>query len=272
MSGKQRWERAELFVAFSLYCQLPFGKLHSKNPEIIKHAKLIGRTPSALAMKLCNIASLDNAIIATGRKGLSGVSQADRDMWQEMREDWENFVLNAEAALKSFAAPLDQTAWPNNADYDYTGHEKIVQSSARIGQSFFRSALLSAYEQKCCITGLSDQRLLVASHIVPWRYDRKNRLNPRNGLLLSVLHDKAFDLGIITVNEDMTLRVSNHLPANDSYIAASILAYEGKTLVMPCKFPPDPAFLAYHRAYIFDKAQREAGMPICNYNKHVERS
>ena len=82
------WTRQQLHVAFGLYCQMPFGKMHSKNPEIIKYAELIDRTPSALAMKLTNIASLDPAIISTGRKGLSGASSADKKMWEEMQNDW----------------------------------------------------------------------------------------------------------------------------------------------------------------------------------------
>ncbi|MXX40146.1 MAG: HNH endonuclease, partial [Gemmatimonadetes bacterium] len=86
--------------------------------------------------------------------------------------------------------------------------DRIVQTKTRIGQNFFRKAVLSAYNYRCCITGLSIPKLLVASHIVPWHIDSANRLNPRNGLALSVLHDKAFDLGMITINEDMTVRVS----------------------------------------------------------------
>ena len=73
-----RWTREQLKLAFNLYCQLPFGKLHKGNKEIIELAGLIGRTPSALAMKLCNIASLDPVIISSGRKGLSGASELDR--------------------------------------------------------------------------------------------------------------------------------------------------------------------------------------------------
>ncbi|MHB1495004.1 MAG: HNH endonuclease [Acidithiobacillus sp.] len=49
---------------------------------------------------------------------------------------------------------------------------------------------------------------LIASHINPWQVDAKNRLNPRNGCCLSMLHDKAFDAGIITIAEDMTVLVS----------------------------------------------------------------
>jgi hypothetical protein len=65
-----RWSREQLKLAFHLYCQLPFGKLHSRNAEIVELAQLIGRTPSAVAMKLVNFASLDPAITSTGRAGL----------------------------------------------------------------------------------------------------------------------------------------------------------------------------------------------------------
>ena len=64
------WTKEQLKLAFNLYCQLSFGKLHKGNKEIIELAGLIGRTPSALAMKLCNIASIDPAITNSGRKGL----------------------------------------------------------------------------------------------------------------------------------------------------------------------------------------------------------
>ncbi len=56
------WSREQLLIAFNLYCQMPFGKMHSKNPDIIRFADLIGRTPSALAMKLTNIASLGRVL------------------------------------------------------------------------------------------------------------------------------------------------------------------------------------------------------------------
>ena len=99
MGVRTGWTRQQLLVAFKLYCELPFGKLHFRNPEIVKFAALIGRTPSALAMKLTNIASLDPAITSTGRKGLKGAAAADRAMWAEMenhgvRLDFRTFVAN----------------------------------------------------------------------------------------------------------------------------------------------------------------------------------
>lgn len=253
MPPRTGWTRQQLLVAFNLYCQMPFGKMHSRNPEIIKYAKLIGRTPSALAMKLTNIASLDPAITSTGRKGLEGVSITDKAMWKEMQSDWEQFALEAQQALRALGsatvseAETSDTLIPDET-VDYTGSNKTIQTTIRIGQDFFRRAVLSAYDYRCCITGLAVPRLLVASHIVPWRVDAKNRLNPRNGLCLSMLHDKAFDVGIITISEKMTVRVSRkHTDKADIFFRSALSAYDGKPIALPEKFRPAEEFLAYHR-------------------------
>ncbi|MBU4289132.1 MAG: HNH endonuclease [Proteobacteria bacterium] len=257
--NRSNWNRQQLLVAFYLYCQIPFGKLHSRNPEIIKYASLVGRTSSALAMKLTNIASLDPAITSTGRKGLKGASLADRMMWEEMQNDWENFVAESQQAIKAVAGanePVmvveDKTNLNENEPVDYTGSNKTIQTKARVGQNFFRKAVLSSYNWRCCITGLAVPRLLVASHIIPWSEDAENRLNPRNGLSLSILHDKAFDIGLITINEDMTVRVSRkELVDDDAFYIATLLSYEDKPISLPEKFFPHADFLAYHRKYIF---------------------
>jgi predicted restriction endonuclease len=225
--------------------------MHSRNPEIIKYAALIDRTPSALAMKLTNIASLDSAITSTGRKGLEGASAADKAMWEEMQADWGRFVIEMQEALVTLGriteAGADETLVPDEA-IDYTGSNKTIQTTTRVGQDFFRRSVLSAYDYRCCITGLAVPRLLVASHIVPWRVDAKNRLNPRNGLCLSMLHDKAFDVGIITISEDMTVRVSQQYAASaDHFFKSALLAYDGKPIALPEKFCPHADFLAHHR-------------------------
>lgn len=255
MSNRRRWTRQELLVAFRLYCQMPFGKLHKQNPEIIKIAGLIARTPSALAMKLTNIASLDPEITSTGRRGLTGASAADRAMWEEMKSGWENFALDSTDAMHSILQGSEayDSEYESSPEYqDYNGTDRIIQTKTRNGQRFFRRAVLSAYNYRCCITGLSIPKLLVASHIVPWRIDSTNRLNPRNGLALSVLHDKAFDLGMITINEDMTVRVSNkEFRVSDEFVVTTLKSYDGKPVELPDKFRPDEDFLDYHRQNIF---------------------
>ena len=255
MASKNLWTRQQLLIAFSLYCRLPFGKLHSHNPEIIKYAQLIGRTPSALAMKLTNIASIDPVITSTGRKGLKGASKKDRQLWDEMQSNWENFVINSEQAILEAESQLEimkQKADLDLKEEDYSADNIVTQTKARLGQSFFRKSVLSAYNEKCCITGLSIPRLLVASHIVPWSIDKSNRLNPRNGLLLSMLHDKAFDIGIMTINKDMTVRVSQKEKNNDDFFMSALQAYNGKAIFLPEKFQPYEEFLSYHRHNIFE--------------------
>lgn len=253
MVSRRGWTRQELLVAFALYCRLPFGRLHSRNPEIVQFAEAIGRTPSALAMKLTNIASLDPEIRSTGRTGLKGASANDRAMWEEMHDDWERFAVESQQAMEDVQVREESTDELVQGKKDYpTGEDRAVRTMARVGQGFFRSAVMSAYDGKCCITALSVPSLLVASHIVPWRHDKSNRLNPRNGLLLSALHDKAFDSGLLTINDDMTVRVSGiYTGTDDWYFQDSIRRYERQRISIPEKFAPDRAFLSYHREYIF---------------------
>ena len=78
------WTRDQLLVALGLYCELPFGQFHHRQPKIIQTAESIGRTPDALAMKLSNLASLDPVITESGRAGLAGASAGDRAIWVGM--------------------------------------------------------------------------------------------------------------------------------------------------------------------------------------------
>ena len=201
-------------------------------------------------MKLANIISLDTA---TGHSGLKNVSTSDRAMWDEMHSDWEAFAIESERAITAAQTGEDPSDQPPDYDRDIPiGEDRTVITTTRVGQDFFRRVVLSAYNERCCITGLSIPSLLVASHIIPWRCDKNNRVNPRNGLLLSALHDKAFDSGLITVDDDMTVRVSGRHPRSpDPYFSESIQHYHGREINLPDKFAPDRDFLAYHREHIF---------------------
>ena len=223
--------------------------MHSRNPDIIKAAEFVRRTPSALAMKLTNIASLDPEITLTGRKGLSGASIADKQMWQEIHNNWEDFAVESSKALSQIM--LEQESRPSIVRENHIGHTKEAKVNIRIGQSFFRKSVLSAYNNKCCISGLLIPKLLVASHIVPWRTDPENRLNPSNGLCLSMLHDKAFDIGLISIQDDMTILISEKNMISDAFYESIIKSYEGKTISRPDKFYPNLNFLNYHRNNIF---------------------
>ena len=109
--------------------------------------------------------------------------------------------------------------------------------------------MLASYGARCCITGLSDSRLLVASHIVPWAVDTENRLNPRNGLSLSALHDRAFDQGLITITPGehrVKLHPELQARADDPYLTESLLCWAGMPLREPERFAPNDEFLEWH--------------------------
>ena len=247
----KKWTRQELIVAFNLYCQLPFGKIHSRNPIIIRVAKQLNRTSSSVAMKMLNFASLDPIITASGRHGLGNASNADREVWQEFHRDWEKLALEGQLYLKS-AKVISPKELPKIDPADYTGDTKKSTVEVRLKQSFFRQAVLSSYQSRCCMTGLADSRLLIASHIIPWSKDKANRLNPSNGLCLSALHDKAFDQGLITVLPNWRIKVSKQLAeSKNEFCKLAIISLEGKTINLPEKFLPSPELLVYHNKNIF---------------------
>ena len=254
MPPRTNWTRQQLLVAFAMYCRIPFPRINSRHPDIIRVAAAIGRTPAALSMKMDNIASLDPAVTSKGHKGLRAASANDRAMWEEMTSDWARFAVESERALLATEAMPEPAIGQAMPDYDDlpVGEDRVVQATTRIGQRFFRAAVMSAYNEQCCITGLAIPKLLEASHIMPWQYDKANRTNPCNGLLLSALHHKAFDAGLLTINDDMTVHVSREHTTNaGEFFSAAIAAYDGQPIRLPEKFAPHRDFLAYHREYVF---------------------
>jgi len=247
----KKWSRRELIIAFNLYCQLPFGKIHSRNPIIVQVAKQLNRTPSSVAMKMLNFASLDPMIIDSGRHGLGNASNADREVWQAFHQDWEKMALEGQSLL-SVADALPTTQPSVEEPAEFTGGTKKATVDVRLKQSFFRQAILSSYQSRCCMSGLDDPRLLIASHIVPWNKDKANRLNPSNGLCLSALHDRAFDQGLITVTPDWKIRISKSLSRSKSnFCKMTLLSLEGASIHLPEKFLPSSEFLLFHNRVRF---------------------
>lgn len=96
MKDSKLWNREELMLAINLYCKTPFGRLHKGNPDVVKLAHLLGRTPSALAWKLVNFASLDPSLQARGIKGARNSSKLDKEIWNEFYNNWENLAFESE--------------------------------------------------------------------------------------------------------------------------------------------------------------------------------
>jgi DNA-cytosine methyltransferase len=255
MATSKLWTKEQVKLAFHLYCQIPFGKIDSRNKEIIALAKVIGRTSSAVAMKMLNIASLDPAITSTGRVGLGNASALDREVWAEFHADWERLAVESQLLRQQLDDEMPKEFEVENdllIPEDFTGETRKVITTQRIKQHFFRRAVLSSYRGRCCMSGLSEPKLLIASHIVPWSIDKGNRLNPSNGLCLSAIHDRAFDKGLIALNDDFTIIISEQIQKrNDTFMKEIFLPLKGKKIEFPERFTPDISFVAWHRGTLF---------------------
>ena len=265
MAAGRRWTRDELLVALNLYHKLTFGQLHARQPAIILVAERLGRGANSLAMKLCNLASLDPALKLRGIGGLPGASALDREVWNEFHRDLNETVPTSEDALRHLlGVPPDNEleVLPREGirvrKRPPTGATETVASvKLRRGQEYFRDAVLNNFGGRCGVTGLGVRELLIASHILPWGTHTAERLNVRNGLCLSRLHDAAFDRGLIAFDDTLRLLLSPKLKAELSQRAVSenFGAYAGQPLCLPDDAAlPELAFLSEHRAKIFRKS------------------
>lgn len=249
------WTREETIIAFNVYCKVPFKNSNKKNPIIIRYANVIGRSPSALNMKVGNFGRLDPELKKQGITGLVNGSKLDEDIWNEFNGNWEKLAYESELLISKFAnKPLEEISDIETADIK-EGIEREAIIKQRVNQSFFRSTILSSYYFKCCITGLSIPDFLVASHIIPWSKNTEHRLNPRNGLCLNSIHDKAFDKGYITITPDFTVKLSTNFNIfkQEKAVRDFFLKYENQKINLPDKFLPSKEFLDYHQQNIFKK-------------------
>ncbi len=247
VSKHRNWTRDELILAINLYCKIPFGKIHNRNPKVIRLAEFIDRTANSVSYKLANFASIDPSL---PQKGASNFSKLDVKVWNEFFNNGEDLVYESELLL----AKCEQDKPANLTELKIPiGKEKDTIVKTRINQSFFRKTILATYDFKCCLTDISKPELLVASHIVPWSIDKKNRMNPRNGLCLNALHDKAFDAGLITISDDYLVILSKRLESNCicDFEKNAFLELKNRRISIPNRFLPDKDFIAYHRKNTF---------------------
>lgn len=253
--AKDNWTREETIIAFNVYCKIPFKSSSKTNPIVIKYANIIGRTPSALNMKIGNFGRLDPELKKRGITGLVNGSKLEEIVWNEFNGNWEKLAFESEELIAKFQnKKIEEIEDIKTEDFP-EGKERENLIKTRVNQNFFRSTILSSYNLKCCITGLSLPDFLVASHIKPWAKDRKNRINPRNGLCLNSIHDKAFDKGFITVTPDYKVLVSNFFDeySKENVVYDFFLKFNNQKIILPDKFLPSKEFLDYHFKNIFIK-------------------
>jgi putative restriction endonuclease len=251
------WTREEMILAFNLYLKLPFGKMHTRTPEIIELANLMGRSVNSVTLRLVNFASCDPYHQQRGVKGMIGGQKQCQPIWDEFANNREALVFESERILAEKEHQTIETKF-NELLFDIKdlkGETKVREVKTRVNQSVFRLMVLANYNRQCAITGIDIPDLLFASHIIPWAANENERLNPENGICLSALYDKAFDKGLIGFDKNFQMIFSADLQKNKSkdYFAKYFAPIEKVKLQMPQKYLPKREFLEWHLDTVFEK-------------------
>ena len=207
------WSREELILAFNLYLKLPFGKLHTRTPEVQELAMMLGRSVNSIAIRLTNFASCDPYHQNRGVKGMVGGIKQCQPIWDEFAQNRDSLLFESERILAEKETGSLEIKYKDilSGISDLKGETKIREVKTRVNQDVFRQNVLANYNKKCAITGIDIPDLLFASHIIPWPKNEQERLNPENGICLSALYDKAFDKGLIGINERCEIVLSAKL-------------------------------------------------------------
>lgn len=251
------WTKDELILAFNLYLKLPFGKMHSRNPDIIHLANIVGRTANSIALRLVNFASVDPYHQGRGIIGMKGGAKQVQPIWDEFFQNKETLIFESERIL---ALKENQTIETKFSELlfdisDLKGETKLREVKTRVNQNVFRQMVVANYSGKCAITGIDIPELLFASHIIPWAKNEKERLNPENGICLSALYDKAYDKGFIAINERFEVLISSDLKkkSKHEYYPKYFSHLENEKIILPQKYLPKKEFLQFHLDEIFSK-------------------
>lgn len=249
------WTRDELIVALNLYLKLPYGKLHSKTPEIIHLANIIGRTPDAVAMRLGNFAHVDPFHQQRGIIGLANGRRQVEPIWNEFVNNKSELLFESEKILAEYQHKTIETKFSDilAGTEELKGETKIRAIKTRVNQNVFRQIVLVNYSNKCAITGIDIPELLIASHIIPWSQNENERLNPENGICFSPTFDKCFDKGFLGIDADYKIHLSEKIKeqSNKPYFEKTFRDLEGRKMDLPLKYLPKREFLDYHFTNIF---------------------
>ena len=179
-------------MAFALYIVLEPRECDDKGLDVQRLASFLHRTPSSVALKIWNIAAYDANRKACGRVGMKHGSKLDSQVWQWYAEDPDAFMKQCldvlrRALLQANASnftpaplapdrhsPLETATALLIDEHAPTKEERPITMLQRVNQSYFRNSLLQNYHGTCCITGMQIPKLLIASHIKPWKASTPN--------------------------------------------------------------------------------------------------
>lgn len=253
MERRDTWTREQLIMALNVYCKIPFKDVKEWHPVILKYAPLIGRSTVALKMKVGNFGRFDPILKAQGIVGLSNGNKGEESVWNEFWDNPEKLAFESEKLFAEKAGKPIEDYEGLSEDELPEGKERETIIRQRVNQCFFHDAVLTAYLNQCCITGITNTPLLEACHISGWAEDVQNRTNPKNGLCMTPTFHRAYDKYLMTITPDYEIVLSENFlcGAKDNTTLLYLRKLQGRKIRMPEKFAPEQDFLArHHEGYL----------------------
>ena len=162
-------------------------------------------------------------------------------------------TLQEDAVAETLAVdPEEVEVFRNNIENEnYAVADSISTVKTRgSAQRAFADTVKTNYGYRCAITGVVTKDFLIASHIVPWSKDQSIRLDPSNGICLSLLVDRAFEKGYLQIEDDLTIRIDWHKVGDDQSLRSQLEQYNGRKLSLPEKAPPKLEYLQRRRMLV----------------------
>ncbi len=149
--------------------------------------------------------------------------------------------------------------WPTqelteDEENEYAIENRRLEINVRQKQSVFRKSVLKNFQRRCCITQLTETSLLRASHIVPWAHRVESRLDPSNGMCLSVAHDHLFDQGFIGFTESLKVVITPEHKRFSAPLQSLLRDIDGRQASLPKLRKINSEYLSYHREKILIRA------------------
>ena len=172
----------------------------------------------------------------SGRSGLTAPELLEDDLTAET-------LAVSTAEVEAFDRQIDTG--------NYAIDDLFVTSKTRSSaQRAFADKVKNNYELRCAITGISTKAFLVAAHIVPWSHDQSIRLDPSNGICLSLLMDRAFENGYLIIEDDLSIVINWKRVGTDTVLQSLLKPYDGKKLTLPRAHTPKPDYLRRRKQYV----------------------
>ena len=179
----------------------------------------------------------------------------EEEVWKEFNDNPEYLAYESEKIIATLLNKNIENIIANNLEDLPIGTEREIVIKQRINQTFFRQSVLSAYNFRCCISGVNNPELLEACHIIEWSKDVLNRTNPKNGLCMNPFFHKAYDKHLIGITPDLKVVISDELLSDT--MTAQFRNYlqeiDGSKISLPTKFRPNRNFLEIHHAEFLNR-------------------